>query len=206
MKNTNEKYILCLIGPSGSGKTSIGKHMEKYYDVPEIISHTTREPRKGEKEGVNYYFIEKEDFDKLEKVESVAYCGNHYCISRQEIQRILEVEKKEMCFAVVTYDGYQAIAEYFKELPSYHVISIFIDTSPTLCAHRMRLRGDSEESIEKRLKKAQAGEYDVKELCDRVFNNNLEMKYQDVETRFLLTKITNHPYYLWKSPLTYAHT
>ena len=60
--------VVALIGEAGTGKdTILHSMMHKYgYGLHEIISHTTRPPREGEKNGVNYYFISEEEFnDKI---------------------------------------------------------------------------------------------------------------------------------------------
>ena len=66
-----KKTIINLIGPSGAGKTTLGRELIKI-GVPELVSHTSRDVRDGEIDGVSYYFV-KEDtiIDMIEKNEVV---------------------------------------------------------------------------------------------------------------------------------------
>ena len=74
--------LVIISGPSGSGKTSICNELTKCPKVKQSISYTTREPRDGEKDGVDYFFVEKSEFEKLVKedkfIEHAEYCGHLY--------------------------------------------------------------------------------------------------------------------------------
>ena len=81
--------MILLIGPSASGKTEISKLLGLRYGISKAITHTTRAPRNGEVYGVDYYFVQEEDFLQLMKrgafVENTVYNGNHYGCSKAEI-------------------------------------------------------------------------------------------------------------------------
>ena len=70
---TNRKgTLIVLSGPSGTGKGTVLKHFfDNYADdaVKLSISATTRLPRNGETDGVNYFFVEKENLEKTEKIK-----------------------------------------------------------------------------------------------------------------------------------------
>ncbi len=74
--------LVIISGPSGSGKTSICNELTKCQKVIQSISYTTRKPRDGEEEGVDYCFVERSEFEKLiqeEKfIEYAEYCGHLY--------------------------------------------------------------------------------------------------------------------------------
>ena len=74
--------LVIISGPSGSGKTSICNELTKCQKVKQSISYTTRKPRDGEIEGVDYCFVERSEFDKLVNedkfIEHAEYCGNLY--------------------------------------------------------------------------------------------------------------------------------
>ncbi|MBZ0107492.1 MAG: guanylate kinase [Candidatus Scalindua rubra] len=76
------RNLVVISGPSGSGKTSICKELTKCPKVKQSISYTTRKPRDGEKEGVDYCFVERSVFEKLVKedkfIEYAEYCGHLY--------------------------------------------------------------------------------------------------------------------------------
>ena len=78
-KIDNRKRIYVLMGPSGSGKTTLGMKLREI-GIPELISHSTRPMRKGEKHGNPYYFVTKSEFYLLEKIEQTCYAVNFYCL------------------------------------------------------------------------------------------------------------------------------
>lgn len=135
--------ILLIIGASSSGKTTLGEFIQTL-GVPELVSHTTRQKRKGEVEGETYYYITKEEFDKLDKLEQTYYAGNYYCLSKQEVER----HKEDLVYCIVDSYGVRQIKNnYEKE----KVVVIYIDVSYPQMVERMRKRGDSEEKIEERI-------------------------------------------------------
>ena len=94
----DERKLIVLSGPSGCGKdTVLRKIRELDPSVAANISFTTREPRPGEVDGVNYHFITKEQF--LENIENGVmleyneYSGNYYGTSKKAIEELLEAGK-----------------------------------------------------------------------------------------------------------------
>ncbi|GGX98859.1 guanylate kinase [Streptomyces hiroshimensis] len=84
-----------LSGPSGVGKSTVVAHMRKAH--PEVwlsVSATTRKPRPGEQDGVQYFFVDDEEFDKLiangELLEWAEFAGNRYGTPRQAVLDRLE--------------------------------------------------------------------------------------------------------------------
>lgn len=158
--------IVCLIGPSGCGKTTIGSILKKR-GIPEIISHTTRAPRDGEKNGVSYYFMSEEEFDKLDKIEEVTYAGNKYCTSYTEIET--KSKQSDILFAIVTYEGYLSLHQAFPG----KVISVYIKATKEQCIERMKERGDKEENIQNRINNFdRMDEFSNMKKCDYIFCNN----------------------------------
>ncbi|WP_372406352.1 guanylate kinase [Streptomyces luteireticuli] len=87
--------LTVLSGPSGVGKSTVVAHMRKAH--PEVwlsVSCTTRKPRPGEREGVQYFFVNDEEFDKLvangELLEWAEFAGNRYGTPRQAVLDRLE--------------------------------------------------------------------------------------------------------------------
>lgn len=82
LKSNSKGTLIVLSGPSGSGKDSICERLSNYNDNFWVsVSCTTRSPREGEKEGINYFFKTKEEFEKLireGKLLEYAMYGNHY--------------------------------------------------------------------------------------------------------------------------------
>ena len=80
---TDKGLIIVISAPSGTGKGTVINEVAKRHERFKFsVSATTREVRKGEKEGVDYFFVSKDEFksmiDNDELVEWVEYCGNFY--------------------------------------------------------------------------------------------------------------------------------
>ncbi|MCI0383390.1 guanylate kinase [Streptomyces sp. CNQ085] len=87
--------LTVLSGPSGVGKSTVVAHLRKVH--PEIwlsVSATTRRPRPGEQHGVQYFFVDDEEFDKLiangELLEWAEFAGNRYGTPRRAVLERLE--------------------------------------------------------------------------------------------------------------------
>ncbi|ORT59849.1 guanylate kinase [Streptomyces sp. CB03238] len=87
--------LTVLSGPSGVGKSTVVAHMRKVH--PEVwlsVSATTRKPRPGERDGVQYYFVGDDEFDKLiangELLEWAEFAGNRYGTPRRAVLERLE--------------------------------------------------------------------------------------------------------------------
>ncbi|MDH6124872.1 guanylate kinase [Kitasatospora sp. GP82] len=87
--------LTVLSGPSGVGKSTVVAHMRQQH--PEVwlsVSATTRHPRPGEQHGVQYHFVDNDEFDKLvangELLEWAVFAGNRYGTPRQAVQERLD--------------------------------------------------------------------------------------------------------------------
>ena len=151
----NKGSILILSGPSGCGKSSLlkelYKHIENYYFS---ISTTTREPRVGEKHGVDYFFVSKEEFeDGIKNNEFLEYAqvhNNYYGTSLKEVKKAINQSK--LVIFDIDVQGHDLVREKLNEITT----SIFI-TTPSLdeLKKRLTLRDtDSHEVIQNRLKNA----------------------------------------------------
>jgi len=161
--------IYIIIGPSGSGKTLVGEYM-KEKGLKELISHTTRAPRRGEVEGVSYHFVDEKTFHDTEKVEENYYAGNYYGVSLKEI----ETKTKESdVFVVTEINGARA----FRQKYGNKVWIIYVDSSPRKLRERMKRRGDSRESIRRRIDTYRKNhEAKHRFFADVVIDNNYSKK------------------------------
>jgi guanylate kinase/CYTH domain-containing protein len=164
-----DRKIFILMGSSGSGKTTLGNYL-KEIGIPEIVSHTTRKMRKGEIPGVTYYYITKEEFDKIEKIEWTEYpkgSGNFYCLSKQEVEN--KLSQYGRVFAITDVNGVMQLKTHYPN----EVEVIYVYTSLEETERRMRARGDKEEKIQERLQHAlQSGELLNYPYADYVIENN----------------------------------
>lgn len=100
----NKGLLLVVSAPSGCGKGTILGEILKDDSFYYSISATTRAPREGEQDGVNYHFITKEEFEQRiaqgGMLEYAQYCGNYYGTPKKEVEQmrdagrdvILEIE------------------------------------------------------------------------------------------------------------------
>ncbi len=165
--------LYVLSAPAGGGKTTIAHNLLK--EIPflkRIITYTTRKPRPDEKNGVDYIFKTKEEFEKLIKedafLEHAIVHGNYYGTPKKEVFELLE--KGFDVLLIIDVQGMRQVKRKYPE-----TIGIFI-LPPSLdeLVNRMKKRGDSEEEIEKRLKTAKKEIPAWKEYDYVVINDDLD--------------------------------
>lgn len=145
-----------FVGPSGIGKnTIINKLREMYPDrFAYSVSHTSRAPREGEVDGVNYHFVDREKFEWMiqnnKLLEYAQVHGNYYGTSFESIR---EVERSgKICILDLNIDG--AIAVSKSNLKPF--IIFLRPVSLQSLERRLRQRGtESEEAVQKRMKTAE---------------------------------------------------
>lgn len=180
----NGKLII-ISAPSGTGKSTI---IGRLIDDPELalsfsVSATTRAPREGERDGVDYYFISEEEFRRhidnndLAEYEEV-YAGRFYGTLKSEITRIVDAGRN----AILDVDVKGGIN--VKRLYGERALAVFI-APPSLEALRERLtkRGtDSAEEIERRLAKASEEMHHARYFDYMVINDDLDTAVADVRS------------------------
>lgn len=174
MADIKNKTVYILMGPSGSGKTTLGEYL-KDMGIPELVSHTTRPPRKGEVEGISYYFVSDEEFDQLNKIEESPYSGKHrYCLSQEELDKQFAAADK--VFSIMDRVGAE---EMRNKLPQGMVKVIYVDISLDDMLERMTNRGDDPEAIAERIAHAKnSNEFANREIADYVIQNkNTQLLY-----------------------------
>jgi guanylate kinase len=166
--------IVVLSAPSGAGKTSLAELLLLYFPLLErSISSTTRSPRKGEKDGRDYYFLEEKEFiQRKEKGEFIEYAfvyGCWYGTFRKTIEEIARMRKIAL-LVIDTQGGLQVKQVY----SSAFLIGVL---PPSVAEQKSRLlkRGDSLESIESRIAAASKERRILRTHYDiRVVNKNLD--------------------------------
>ncbi len=173
--------ILIISGPSGSGKsTLLGRLLKEENDLYFSISSTTRAPRQGETEGVNYYFINKDEFkkgiDADEFLEWAFVHGNYYGTSLKPVLKAL----KEGKIAIFDIDvqGFNIAKSKFAK----NITSVFITTaSKNELKSRLQNRGtDSAQTIEKRLINAVGEMEHILEYDYFLINDDLQNCYENL--------------------------
>ena len=152
------KNILVVIsGPAGSGKgTVIKKVFEKSDEFHLSVSATTRKPRPGEKNGVNYFFMSREEFETLVKEEKMLeyteYVGNYYGTPKE---KVLQTLKEKNVMLEIATDGAMQIKKRFPDA----VLILLVPPSFSKLRERLYGRGtEPPEVIERRLSHA---EYEI---------------------------------------------
>lgn len=146
--------LFILSAPSGAGKTTLCDALRQTFpDLIYSISHTTRKPRKGEKDGVDYFFVSEDDFKAaIENHHWAEYAlvhGNYYGTSRAVLDRSIQAGRDVLLD--IDVEGTKQVLRQYPD-----AVTIFI-MAPSMAELRSRLikRGtDSAETIEKRLQSA----------------------------------------------------
>lgn len=147
----NNGLLVVFSAPSGCGKDTVFKELCKRHDnIVESVSATTRAPRSGEVNGVDYYFVTDDEFrsmiDNNGLLEYAKYNNSYYGTPVKGVQDAVNAGK--VCFLIIEVQGAQKVMEMFSDC-----VSIFL-LPPSEEILRQRLYGrntDSAEIIEKRL-------------------------------------------------------
>ena len=158
-----EKGLLIVIsGPSGSGKGTVNAQLLQTGDFAFSVSATTREPRPGEVDGINYYYISREEFESRiasgNMLEYTSYNGNYYGTPRKEAEAVLASGKN--LILEIEVDGAGQVREKYPEA----VLIMLLP--PDFATQEARLRGRGTETEEK--------------ILGRLAQTREEMKHLDI--------------------------
>lgn len=178
-----EKGILIVIsGFSGAGKGTLMKKLLQTYDNYALsISMTTRQPREGERNGVEYFFATKEQFEENINrdgfIEYACYCGNYYGTPKKYVEEQLEAGKDVIL--EIEIQGALEVKEQFPES-----LLLFV-TPPTAEELQRRLVGrgtETEEVINKRLARASEESEGIEAYDYIVVNDDLEVCVEELHS------------------------
>lgn len=189
--------LFIVSGPSGAGKTTLIRGVrdqlmplgiELYFSV----SHTTRKPRAGEQEGISYYFVEHEEFERMagrgEFLEWAHVHAHRYGTSRAEV--VERLRKGQDVILDIDYQGAKQIAEDPELEP--RSLSVFI-FPPSLDTLRVRLRDrglNTDEEIDLRLRKAIDEIDEGKDFYDYIIiNDNLDAATECLKAAIIAKKL-----------------
>lgn len=174
--------LFVISGPSGVGKgTLVAQLLDAMPDAWASVSATTRSPRPGEVDGVNYYFLTPECFTELAQndgfLEWATYSDNSYGTPRKAVEEHIALGNQ-----VILEIDVQGALQVKEKMPEAHLV--FIEPpSMEILEERLRGRGtETDEVIEKRLRVAEV-ELSQKMKYDwRLVNDNLEEASRALQT------------------------
>lgn len=155
--------MIVLVGESASGKSSIEKHLVNNYGFNKIVSYTTRQPRNGEVDGVDYHFITRSQFCRLKEqgffAETAIYNDWYYGVAKKDC-----TDDK---VAVLTPHGLRQISK----IKDINIISFYINVPRRDRLIKILQRGDNiEESYRRNL--SDVGMFDgIQDEVSHVINN-----------------------------------
>ena len=172
--------LIVLSGFSGAGKGTVVKNLMKKYDEYVLsISMTTREPREGEQDGVEYFFRTREEFEETIAqnglIEYAEYCGNYYGSPRAYVEENLEAGRNVIL--EIEIQGALKIREQYPES-----LLLFI-TPPNADELKRRLVGrgtETMEVIEERLSRAVEESEGIEAYDYIVVNDQLDECVEEV--------------------------
>lgn len=180
MNKKKRGELIVLSGPSGTGKsTVIAQLLSERKDIHFSVSFTTRKPRAGEKDGVNYNFVDHAEFERMiaadELLEFAQYVGNYYGTSLKVIRDHLEQGTDVLLDIEV-----QGAAKVREKCPE--AVTIFI-APPSLEVLSQRLHNratDDEETIQNRLRQAQVELKEVPNYDYLVINDEVKTASDEI--------------------------
>ena len=170
----NEGILIVVSGFSGAGKGTLMKRLVEEYDGYSLsISATTREPRPGEEDGREYFFLSREQFEKRiadhALIEHAEYCGNYYGTPKDYVERELAAGRDVIL--EIEIQGALKIKEQYPD-----ALLLFVST-PDAAELRRRLSGrgtETAEVIRKRLGRAAKEAEGIEAYDYIVINDDLE--------------------------------
>lgn len=135
--------MIVLAGASASGKTEIAKLLAKKYGITKIVTTTTRAKRKGEVDGIDYFFVTPQKFERMIRedkfVEYTFFNGQLYGSTKDQIA-------KDKC-VVIDPAGLRS----YVALRDPSIVTFYLEADEETRRKRMFMRGDEQEKIESRI-------------------------------------------------------
>ena len=185
--------LIVVSGPAGSGKGTVNSQLIATGDFVFSVSATTRAPRPGEVNGVNYHFIDREEFqrriDENGFLEYTTYCDNFYGTPLKEALAVLESGKN--LILEIECDGAKNVKKIFPEA----VLIMLIPPPFSIQEERLRGRGtETEEVILKRLEKAkrEIEQLDAYDYIVYNYNGGSAVAADDIKAIVRAEKLARH--------------
>lgn len=182
---TNRKgTLIVLSGPSGTGKGTVLKHFfDNYADdaVKLSISATTRLPRDGETDGVNYFFVEKEKFENMVQndmlLEWASFCGNCYGTPKAFVDENLE----NGCDVILEIEV-QGALKVMEKRPDAAFVFIAPPSMQELKSRIVGRQTETADVIERRMETAKWEVQNISKYTYAVVNDDVDMAAKRLKT------------------------
>ncbi len=179
--SSSNSRLIVITGPSGVGKGALVKELlKRHKEIWLSISSTTRLPREGEIEGKDYFFIAKEQFHDLVKnggfLEWAEFAGNLYGTPRKQVQQ--KLSSGSLVLLEIELEGARQVRKSFPQ-----AFQVFL-APPSFVELERRIRGrasDSEDAIQRRLKRAKEELKAQDEFDSVIINDDLDEALRDFE-------------------------
>ena len=177
--------LVILSGVSGAGKDTIKKELiKRMEEVISLPSYTSRNPREGEEEGIQYHFISRDEFEnKIKNDEFYEYDlhhENYYGTSKKLMNE--KIESGKIIVKDIEVNGTENLIKILKN--DIKLVSIFLKVDEAELRKRLEIRGDSEENINLRLSRLKYEESKIG-LYDYVIKNDDFEKTVDIITTII---------------------
>jgi len=182
MTSNKDGIMVILSSPSGAGKTTLTKKIQqKYQNFKISVSHTTRKPRSNEVDGIDYFFVNSDEFIKKiedrEFYEHAKIFDNFYGTSKVSVNILLK-KNNDILFDI-DWQGTQQLSR-FKELS---LIKIFLvpPSKKELEKRLIQRNQDKSEIISKRLKAYDEDIFHWSDYDHVIINDNLDHCFNQIE-------------------------
>ncbi len=174
--------VLVVSAPSGTGKTTLNRRLIKAHPVIQMsVSYTTRKPRNGEQDGVDYHFVSEKQFRELiakgQMLEYAEVFGTLYGTSSVELQRLQDLKKIPLL--EIDVQGWRQAREKLE-----NVMSIFI-LPPTVEDLWRRLEGRGTESKDVRWRRLMTARNEIASAAiyqHFIVNHNIDAAFDELES------------------------
>ncbi len=182
--------LFVVVAPSGAGKTSlVAGLLHRDPGIHLSMSFTTRAPRSGEQDGVDYHFVDRAQFERMiaagELLEHALVHGNYYGTSKRWIDR--ELSGDHDVLLEIDWQGARQVRTLFDRMTGIFILP------PSLAELRRRLEGrgkDSAEAIARRLANASEEISHVLEFEYIIVNDRFDTALEDLQALVRATRVS----------------